>query len=44
LEAQRIEPVIPVPGYALARQSLSEQPEPPPPPGAASGDGHATTP
>jgi membrane fusion protein (multidrug efflux system) len=44
LEGQKIEPVIPVPGYALARQSLSEQPEPPPPPGAASGDGHATTP
>src|SRR5580658_10482263 len=44
LEGQRVEPVIPATGYALARQSLSEQPEPPPPPGAASGDGHATTP
>ena len=44
LEGQRVEPVIPAPGYALARQNLSEQPEPTPPPGAASGDGHATTP
>jgi RND family efflux transporter MFP subunit len=44
LEGQRVEPVIPAPGYALARQHLSEQAEPPPPRGAASGDGHATTP
>jgi len=34
LEGQRIEQVTPAPGYAPA----------PPPPGAASGDGHATTP
>ena len=44
LEGQRIEEVTPAPGYAGARQSLSEQPEPAPPAGAASGDGHATTP
>jgi membrane fusion protein, multidrug efflux system len=44
LDGQTVQPVTPVPGYALARQSLAEQPEPPPPPGSSSGDGHETTP
>jgi membrane fusion protein, multidrug efflux system len=44
LDGETVQPVTPVPGYAVARQNLAEQPEPPPPPGSASGDGHATTP
>jgi len=44
LEGQTVQPVTPVPGYAVAQQKLTEQPEPPPPPGSASGDGHQTTP
>jgi membrane fusion protein (multidrug efflux system) len=44
LEGQTVQPVTPVPGYAVAQQKLAEQPEPPPPPGSASGDGHQTTP
>jgi membrane fusion protein, multidrug efflux system len=44
LEGQTVQPVTPVPGYAVARQNPTEQPKPPPPPGSASGDGHATTP
>jgi membrane fusion protein, multidrug efflux system len=44
LEGQTVQPVTPVPGYAVARQNPIEQPEPPPPPGSASGDGHQTTP
>jgi RND family efflux transporter MFP subunit len=40
LEGQSVQPVTPAPGYAAARQTLPE----PSPSGAASGDGHATTP
>jgi membrane fusion protein, multidrug efflux system len=44
LEGQTVQPVTPMPGYATAKQKLQSLPEPPPPPGAASGDGHTTTP
>jgi membrane fusion protein, multidrug efflux system len=44
LEGQTVQPVTPVRGYAVAQQNSINQPEPPPPPGAASGDGHQTTP
>jgi hypothetical protein len=44
LEAQSVQPVTPVPGYATASPRKSEQPEPPPIPGPASADGRAVTP
>jgi len=44
LEGQTVQPVTPMPGYAAASQTLESLPEPPPPRGAASGDGHTSTP
>jgi membrane fusion protein (multidrug efflux system) len=43
LEGQTVQPVTPMPGYAIAKQKLPSLPEPAPP-RVASGDGHATTP
>jgi membrane fusion protein, multidrug efflux system len=44
LEGQPVQPVTPVPGYAVATQSTHRQAEPPPPPPSASGERDSPTP
>jgi membrane fusion protein, multidrug efflux system len=44
LEGQTVQPVTPMPGYALASKNKPDQPEKPPRPQLANDDRHESTP